>query len=184
MATDQVVVRDVIQEHRGRRFRVITRLDPVSPPAQNIATAHCLAFDSAHRIVLALHRERDWTIPGGHLELGESAVEAMNREAMEEAGAQVADAVLLAHEEIEPADGLPDDPRYPVPAFQLFFVARLVSLGSITATEECSEARLFTPAEARGAPGWVQRNRNLYEAALGIARSTWPGAVRPTARRA
>ena len=53
--------------------------------------------------------------------------------------------------------------------------ARLVSLGSLTATDECIEARLFKPAEARVAPGWIQRNAALYEAALKIV---GPGAVR------
>jgi 8-oxo-dGTP pyrophosphatase MutT (NUDIX family) len=162
------VVRDLVQEFGGKRFRMVTRLDAASPPLENISTAHCLAFDENRRIVLTLHHERDWTIPGGHLEPGETALDAMAREALEEAGAIVTDGVLFAHEEIEPEDGVAADPRYPVPSFQLFFASRLVSLGQLSATDECSEARLFTPAEARVAPGWIQRNLSLYEAALGI----------------
>ena len=167
------VVRDLVQEIGGRRFRLVTRLDRSSPPAENTSTAHCLAFDDEQRIVLALHHQREWTIPGGHIEPGETALEAMAREALEEAGAVVTEGVVFAHEEIEPEDGVVD-PRYPIPSFQVFFVARLVSLGQLTATEECSEARLFTPAQARVAPGWIQRNRPLYEAALEIAAGRLP----------
>ena len=95
----------------------------------------------------------------------------MAREALEEAGALVENPVLFAHERIDPEDGVAADPRYPVPSYQVFFVARLVSLGKPSATEECTESRLFSPADARTAPGWVQRNSQLYEAALGIART-------------
>lgn len=122
-------------------------------------------------LVLALHTSRGWTIPGGHLEPGESAEDAMHREALEEAGITVADGILFAHEEIEPHDGIAADPKYAVPAYQVFFVARLVAQGRITALHECTEARLFSPAEVRGIDGWPQRNLPLYEAALEIART-------------
>ena len=168
-----VVVRDIDEEFGGRLFHLVTRLDREPPPAANISTAHCLAFDG-DQIVLALHANRGWTVPGGHLEDGESAETAMRREALEEAGAVVINGRVFAHEQIDPYDGVAVDPRYPVPAFQVFFVARVVSLGEITATDECSEARLFAPDEARVAEGWVQRNRPLYEAALRIALTESP----------
>jgi 8-oxo-dGTP pyrophosphatase MutT (NUDIX family) len=94
----------------------------------------------------------------------------MRREALEEAGITVAHAILFAHEEIEPHDGVAADPKYPVPSFQVFYVARLVAMGEITALEECSEARLFAPGEVRSVDGWPQRNLTLYEAALDTAR--------------
>jgi 8-oxo-dGTP diphosphatase len=171
---DRAVVRDIVQEFGAKRFRLVTRLDRESPPVENISTAHCLAFDSDGHVLLTLHRERGWTIPGGHLEHGESAADAMIREAEEEAGAVVDGALLFAHEEINPEDGAAADPRYPVPSFQVFYAARLVSLGAITATDECTEARLFTPAEARVTPGWIQRNPLLFEAAVALAESALP----------
>jgi 8-oxo-dGTP diphosphatase len=163
------VVRDITEEFDGRQLRMVTRLDDGWPPLDHISTAHCLAFEG-EQVVLAFHRHRDWTIPGGHLEPGESPEDAMAREAAEEAGAVVIDPILFAHEQIDPVDGTASDPRYPVPSFQLFFVARLVDLGAPSATEECTESKLFTPDEARQAPGWMQRNRSLYEAALDLTR--------------
>ncbi|HUR77076.1 MAG TPA: NUDIX domain-containing protein [Acidimicrobiales bacterium] len=170
MVDAAVVIRDIDREFGGKRFRLVTRLDRSPPAAANISTAHCLAFDG-DKIVLAFHTSRDWTIPGGHLEEGETAEDAMKREALEEAGIVVTNPVLFAHEQIDPYDGVPADPRYSVPAFQVFFVARLVSLGRITATDECTESRRFPPDEARAATGWMQQNRPLYEAALELARS-------------
>lgn len=167
---ERLVLRNLNQEFGGKWFRLVTRLDRSPPPAANISTAHCLAFDGDD-LVLALHTSRDWTIPGGHLEPGESAEEAMHREAREEAGITVTDPILFAHEEIDPHDGVAADPKYPVPAFQVFYVARLVAQGRITALDECTEARLFSPVEVRSIDGWPQRNLPLYEAALTIARA-------------
>jgi 8-oxo-dGTP pyrophosphatase MutT (NUDIX family) len=164
------VVRDVTLDLNGRRLRLVTRLDDEPPPLTHISTAHCVAFDGK-RVVLALHRDRDWIVPGGHLELGESAEEAAAREAAEEAGAVVEDLILFAHEQVDPIDGTTPDPRYTVPSFQVFFIARLVELGQPTATDECTESRLFSPHQARRAPGWVQFHRPLYEAALVLGRS-------------
>jgi 8-oxo-dGTP diphosphatase len=163
------VLRDLNQEFGGKLFRLVTRLDRTCPPAMNISTAHCLAFDGDD-LVLALHTSREWTIPGGHLEPGESPEEAMHREALEEAGITVEAPMLFAHEEIDPHDGVAADPKYPVPSFQVFYVARLVTMGQITALDECTEARLFSPNQVRSLEGWPQRNLPLYEAALDIAR--------------
>lgn len=150
---------------------MITRLEVAWPPIDHVSTVHCLAFDG-DQVVLALHRTRAWTIPGGHLEPGESALDALAREALEQAGARVADPLLFAHEQIDPEDGIASSSRYPVPSYQLFFVARLVDLGSPTTLDECTESRLFSPERASAADGWIQRNRELYEAALQLARNT------------
>lgn len=168
-SSDIRVVRDVLQTFGDREFRLVTRLDPTPPPAENVSTAHCLAFEG-DRIVLALHATRNWTIPGGHLEPGESAEMTVHREAQEEAGITVADPVLFAHEQIDPVDGAAGDPRYPVPSFQLFYVARMTSIRPIVPNEETIESRLFTPGEARRTPGWIQRNGALFEAAMRLSR--------------
>lgn len=152
-------------EIAGRRLRVTTVLTDTEPPADAVTAAHCFAFDG-DRVVLALHVDRDWTIPGGHVEVGESPLEAMRREAREEAGIEVDSPRFIASQRIEAADGEDPNPRYPNPGYQVFYVARVARYGEITHTDECSETRSFSPDEARRAPGWVQRNRAFYEAAL------------------
>jgi 8-oxo-dGTP pyrophosphatase MutT (NUDIX family) len=150
-------------------FHVRLELTRRMPPPDHISTAHCLAFDG-DRIVLARHVDRQWTIPGGHLEPGEAAEDAMRREALEEAGAVVGVPALFAVERIERIAGPAISDRYANPSFQVFFVARLVSLDEPTALEECTESRRFAPDEARAAPGWVQEHREFYEAALAWAK--------------
>lgn len=158
-------LRQVELQIDGRRLRVTTVLSDTEPPAEAVTAAHVFAFDG-DRIVLARHVDRGWTIPGGHVEVGESPLEAMRREAREEAGIEVDSARFIASDRIEAADGEEPDPRYPNPGYQVFYVARVVRYGEITHTDECTEARSFSADEARRAPGWVQQNRTFYEAAL------------------
>ena len=165
------VVRDEEREFGDgpTRFRLTVSLTDELPPEANVSAAHCLAF-SGDRIVLARHVEREWTIPGGHVEPGESVVDAMRREALEEAGVVVGAPTLVAVERIERLSGPVISPRYPEPAFQVFFVAPVVApLVAPTALEECTESRFFSPEEARVAPGWCQDLPAVYEAALAWA---------------
>ena len=163
------VLRDDVRRFGEATFRLRLELTTRMPPVEQVATAHCLAFDG-DRIVLARHVEREWTIPGGHVEAGETVVEAMRREAREEAGAVVGVPSLIAVERIERLEGPPVSDRYTNPSFQVFFVARLASLQQPTAVEECTESRRFPPDEARSAPGWIQEHPDLYEAALAWAK--------------
>ena len=155
------------------RFRLTLTVTHEWPPEEHVSAAHCLAF-SGDRIVLARHVDRQWTIPGGHVEPGESVIEAMRREALEEAGVVVGTPTLWAVERIErlsgPASSRPDGRPYPEPAYQVFFVAPVVAeLVAPTANEECTESKLFSPDEARSAPGWCAQFPDAYEAALAWA---------------
>jgi 8-oxo-dGTP pyrophosphatase MutT (NUDIX family) len=146
-------------------FRITLELTRRLPPVEQISTAMCLAFDG-DQLVLARHVDRGWVVPGGHVEPGETVEEAMRREALEEAGAVVGVASLLAVERIERLEGPPVADRYTNPAYQTYWVARLVSLVAPTELEECTESRLFAPEEARG----LVEDLPLYEAALAWAK--------------
>jgi 8-oxo-dGTP diphosphatase len=117
-------------------------------------------------IVLTRHVERQWTVPGGHLEPGESPLDAITaRRARRLVYDSDPPGLSPTNVHIETAPGERLDPRYPNPGFQVFYVAEMLESGAITALEECSEARSFSPDEARAAPGWVQEHGDLYEIA-------------------
>ena len=184
MAPMATVLRDEEREFGPvpTRFRLTVSLTDEWPPEANVSAVHCLAF-AGDQLVLARHVSRGWTIPGGHVEPGESVIEALRREALEEAGVVVGEPTLLAVERIErlsgPPSPAPSGRPYPEPAFQVFFVARV--LGELVAPstlEECTESRLFPPDEARAAPGWCQDLPELYEAALAWAQGRRRGAAR------
>jgi 8-oxo-dGTP pyrophosphatase MutT (NUDIX family) len=165
------VLREIEPVFGNRHLRITTLLTSSMPPQDHVSAAHCLGFDEKGAFLLTKHVDRQWTIPGGHREPHETPEEAMRREVMEEAAAVVADPVLLAIDRIQLMRG-PVDPRYPVPSFQVFFVARVVELNPLVPNLECTESRLFSVDEARQLPGWMSDNQHLFDAALAIA--GWP----------
>ena len=158
---------DEEQTWGGLRYRVNLRLGDELPPEQHVSASHCIGFDG-DRVVLAKHVDREWTIPGGRLEPGETPLECLVREAREEAGLVIADPRIVAHNRLELLDEAPEGWPYPFPAYQVFYVARVVELGEITALDECTEARLFTVEEALAAPGWPREHPEFAAALLDL----------------
>lgn len=65
-----------------------------------------VAFDATGRLVLCRHRDRStWETPGGHIEPGESVIEAAARELFEETGILAGDLVAIGDYEVDGTAG-------------------------------------------------------------------------------
>jgi 8-oxo-dGTP pyrophosphatase MutT (NUDIX family) len=168
-----VILRDHERTIGEARFRLTLALADAVPTDVHVSAAHCLAFDAKRRVLLVRHVNRQWTIPGGRTEADESAEQTMHREVMEEAAAAVDDALVIATERIDLLEGDPDPAFPPPPVHQVFFVARLVWLGTVTPNAETIESRLFATDEARLLPGWIDHNEALFDAACKRAHARW-----------
>lgn len=61
-----------------------------SQPNKNIVAAAIIVFNNRNEVLLTFNSQRGkWEIPGGHIELNETLVEAANRELYEEGGIKV-----------------------------------------------------------------------------------------------
>ena len=140
------------------------------PPSELVTTAFVLAFDR-QSILMACIRgdDRGWSPPGGHLDPGETILEAAAREAREEACAVVSDLRPFGFQHIHRTVG--SDGRYPFPdSYQVFLLAQVECLEPFAETDEVASRALFSPAEARGLH-WVRDHLPFYEHALARVQS-------------
>ena len=114
--------------------------------------AYAVVTDDAGRVLLALWNEgsrRQWTLPGGGLELHERAEEGVVREVREETGYDVAlDALLGVDSYVFPAERRAIATPRPMKAFRVVYRAHVVG-GELTHEEDGStdEAAWFSLAE-------------------------------------
>ena len=97
---------------------------------QAIFTNLCMVYDDAGNILVQDRKKADWpgvTFPGGHVEPGESFVEAVIREVWEETGLLIENPTLCGTKQFQTDDGA----RYVV----LFYKANRFS-GELRASDE------------------------------------------------
>ncbi len=104
-----------------------------------------VCLTGAGQIVLVSERGRDWTLPGGHPEAGETPERTLAREVAEEACAEVLAYALLGWQRV-------DDPRG-APYLQLRYVAR-VRLLDFQPEYETRCRRVVSPQEFLSTLSW------------------------------
>src|SRR6266851_6090266 len=143
-------------------------LSSLLPPRELITTVFAIAF-AGERLLLTNLTKHGWDITGGHVEAGEGPEQAVRREVHEEAGAKLGPLHLLGYQRLQLLGPQPPSYRYPYPTcYQVFYWAQVESLEDIVPTAETQGRDFFSPLQAQ-AIAWVQRNRDLYEAALAAA---------------
>jgi 8-oxo-dGTP diphosphatase len=108
-------------------------------------SAFCFIFKK-NKIALLKHtnKEREFDIPGGHLEEGENSLQAMKRETLEEIGCTLKDIKLLGYQVIKK-----DKPEKKYPDLisnQIFYYAKLKEIVT-TELEEDSQGLIFMKRE-------------------------------------
>ena len=101
-------------------------------------TAFMIPVHPDGSIVLAQNRRRGVEIAGGHVEPGETLVEAATREALEEVGCTVADVRPIGFLRMVSSGEVPNDYPYPHPlSYQQFFAGRVVEQHKYVVNDEC-----------------------------------------------
>jgi 8-oxo-dGTP pyrophosphatase MutT (NUDIX family) len=145
-------------------------LSPVLPAKELITTAFALAF-RGDQLLLTNLVKRGWDIPGGHIEPGEMPEETVHREVAEETGTKLGPLHMLGYQRLRLLTPKPAGYKYPYPdCYQIFYWASVVSVEDFEPTQETYGRFFFAPDQAQ-AVQWVQKYRDLYQAALAVATS-------------
>lgn len=141
------------------------------PPLTQCSTAFGFVFVD-DRIVLTRLRDRDWDIPGGVIDPGETPEQAAIREVWEETYVRAEIVEPIGIQELEVFAPKPNGYRWPYPiSVQVYYLCRLVEFADFATNAESTERRLFSPEEARAVP--TMKNHDLiYEEALRRVSST------------
>ncbi|GGT22040.1 NUDIX hydrolase [Nonomuraea spiralis] len=119
-------------------------LSSALPPADRTTSAFAFVSDDTGRTLLTRVDRvgRGWDVPGGHLEAGESATEAVVRELQEETGLLLEPSALsvFAWQRIELLAPAPAGYRYAPLTYMVMFRARLATPGVATAPPAGSES--------------------------------------------
>ena len=120
-------------------------------------------WNDRHEIVLIRRgkapRQDQWSIPGGHLEWGESLHDAILREVMEETGLTVAIAGLIDTVDLITRDATGEVTRHYV---LIDFAARLIA-GELTAGSDAAEARWVPFSTLDDYPLWSETRRIIED---------------------
>jgi ADP-ribose pyrophosphatase YjhB (NUDIX family) len=147
---DPTVSATPIEEVRPGRFTLMAA--GWMPPTQLVTQALGLCFTTDGLVVLVTMDGRQWTLPGGTVEDGESVEQALVREVAEEACARVVRCKYLASQHV--ADPLNPDgrPSY----YQSRWWAR-VNLDPWQPQEEMTARRLVPPGQVLDTLSWQRK---------------------------
>ncbi len=108
-------------------------------PVELTQTAFLLPFFDDGDVFLAQHQRRGLEVPGGHIEPGESLIEAAIRECYEEVGCSVVSVRPVGYLKMISEGIAPPRWRYPHPvSYQQFFIGRISAVRDYESTEECA----------------------------------------------
>ena len=135
------------------------------PDLVQCSTAFGFVFDG-DKVLLTRLRDRDWDIPGGVIDPGETPDVAAVREVWEETYAKVEIVELIGIQEVEALGPKPANYRWPYPiSVQVFYLCKLIELCPFEVNIESIERQFFAPEAARKIP--TMRNHDLiYEEGL------------------
>lgn len=135
------------------------------PPLEICRTAFCFAFNGENLLLTRL-KKRDWDIPGGKIDAGETPQQAALRETLEEAFVQVEIMDLIGTQELELLGTSPEKPGWQDPiSVQVYFLCRIKKLLPFQKNKESTERGFFAPDDAREIPT-MRNHEEIYEEAL------------------
>ena len=176
MAEQRATVRVERIVWEGRTVAATWQPPPFRPSRRLTTQALGICFAPDGRIVLVTTDRAHWTLPGGHLEPGETLEAALAREVWVASSAHIVESVYLGCQRVDDSQR----PDGPVLYYRAHFWAR-VELEPFVAHHETVARRLIAPADflASLAWGFAASARIILDEGLRIERAQ-AGAQAPS----
>lgn len=167
-ADEPELVDDIERTFGDRSFRLRHVLTSTMPDLAYVATAIGIAFYGEQLVLVEHAKYGGLQPPGGHLEPGETPVDALRREVLEEAAGEVGKATFIGYEEITPLFDVPANYRYSVPSYQVYFACTVERLLPFEPNAEAL-ARHLLPVDAARVSEFGRTAGAFYERALVVS---------------
>ncbi len=135
------------------------------PPLELCRTAFGFAFNG-DQVLMTRLKNRDWDIPGGKIDVGETPQQTVVREVLEETFVQVEVIELVGIQEVELLGPRPENFQWIYPlSVQVYFLCRISKLMPFRKNKESYERGFLDPDYAREIPT-MRNHEEIYEEAL------------------
>lgn len=123
------------------------------PPPDLCTAAFCVAVSDG-KILLVQQRDRDWELPGGHIDEGEEIEGALIRETLEESGAVVENLRMFGYKLVLPSSPVPhrETPGkfYPFPrSYVPYYYAQATEILNVRLSPDVIGSRVVSFNEAK-----------------------------------
>lgn len=133
------------------------------PQKDLITSVHVFAFLD-NQLLFTKHPERDWDIPGGHIEKNETPRVALEREVYEETCVKLTNLQVFGYIKIILLEKYFSTSNYPYPeSYILLYIGHVDSVDPFIDKYETQDRKFFTLEEAKELP-WVKRRRAIFDA--------------------
>lgn len=133
---------------QGARIITDSFVAVVGPPIDRTGGSFGFVFDDDGRVLLVRHPTRGWELPGGHIDEGEDACHAFEREVAEEGRVRVRDVRLLGYRRNVVPDPAPGYSYATRDTYVCYFTARADGpITSGTDDEFVEEIRYFAQTD-------------------------------------
>lgn len=162
-----VTVHDVAYLPKPNRVEV--HLTDQLAPSDLCRTAFCIPICDEGSVTMALNQRRGVESPGGHIDPGEDAEQAGQREAYEETGTLVGDVRPIGYLKLISEGEVPDGWPYPHPiGYQQFFAGRVIRREDYIPNAECTKPLILEPCQVSALLAHKPTTRAFVEEAMRI----------------